>query len=65
MDFRSKPADADGLQWLIRKYKPSYNIRNVPDTETAEQMVNSLAAAGVAAEVVAGPGGRLFVRWRT
>jgi hypothetical protein len=64
VDFRTKPADADGLQWLIRKYKPSHHVRNVPDTETAKQMVNSLAASGVAAEVVSGPNGRLYVRWR-
>jgi len=64
VDFRTNPAEADGLHLLIRKYKPSHHVRNVADDEAAQELVNSLAASGITAEVVAGPGGRLFVRWR-
>jgi hypothetical protein len=65
VDFRINPADADGLRLLIRKYKPAHHVRNVPDAETAEQLINSLAASGItSAEVVTAPGGKLFVRWR-
>ena len=65
MDFRTNPADAAGLHLLIRKYRPSHHVRSVPDSEAAQALIRSLEGSGVTtAEVVAGPDGRLFVRWR-
>ena len=64
MDFRAMAANRGESLSRVERFRPSANVRSVPDGEAARDLIEALRRAGVTtAEVVNGPGGRLFVRW--
>lgn len=66
MDFRPNTSEQREPDDRINRYRPSHNVRSVPNAEAARDLLSSLERAGIeGAEMIRGRDERLFVRWRT